>query len=99
VNPNRFVLQRLKLTKEELDGRVAREVDDLLRELRAERQLAHLSSGVSPSTAPRILSLVRKINASPSFEPPASHPLGRCGAFTGGLPTFRHGTIQFRHGF
>ena len=79
------MLQRLKLTEEELDGRVAREVDVVLRELRAERQLARVSH-LAPLPRLLLASLLRKI-ASPSFEPLASHPLGRCGVFTGGLPT------------
>ena len=44
-NPYRFLLPKLNLTEEELNSRVDREVDTLLRDLRNERQLARLSTG------------------------------------------------------
>lgn len=54
-NPNRFALQRLGLSEEELDARVAAKVDELLRVCKAERRLDQLSTGPSPLAAPRVL--------------------------------------------
>lgn len=44
---NRFALKRLGLTEDILEVRVNQEVDDLLREMRAERQLARIMPGPS----------------------------------------------------
>lgn len=54
-NPHRFVLQRLGLSKETFDARVTAELDDLLRVLRSKKQLSSLTTGVSFSSIPHIL--------------------------------------------
>ena len=53
-NPNRFTLQRLGLSEAEFDAKVTAEVDELLRECKAERRWNQLAVGSSPQ-APRVL--------------------------------------------
>lgn len=48
LDPYRFALQRLGLSKEALEERVASEVDDMLREGAALRRLAKLSTANTP---------------------------------------------------
>lgn len=53
ANPNRFALQRIGISEEELEARVRAEVDDLLTQMCAERRLENLTAG--SSEFPRIM--------------------------------------------
>jgi len=53
ANPNRFALQRLGISTEELEARASAEVDELLLTMNAERRLENLAAG--PSEMPRIM--------------------------------------------
>ena len=60
LNPNRVALQRLGLSEETLDSRINAEVDELLQDMRAERQLARImpaSSDIPRSSPKRTASL------------------------------------------
>ena len=81
-DPHRFVLQRLGLTAEEFEDRVTREINETLREARAERNLDLLATPTSDTHEPlsRILTKEDCMTLFRATGVPLSSALG------GGIP-------------